>query len=126
MILGPMLISCWGSWGHLGAISGPSWVILGHLRPTWDYLGTTLGQLAFPPEPVKPEIRPLEPILARLGASWGQAGAILGYLDPSWGHIRAILGPSWGHLGASWDHLGAMLGQLEPPPEPVKPQDRLN
>ena len=58
-------------------------------------LGAILGQL--------------EPLVGRLGASWGQSGAILGFLDPilgpSWGHPGAILGPS----GPSWDHLGPIL-----------------
>ena len=30
------------SWGHLGAILGPSW---GHLGPSWGHLGAILGYL---------------------------------------------------------------------------------
>ena len=95
--------------GHFGTILGPSGANLklprsessrryALLSPSWVVWG---------------------PLGANLAPSWA-------ILTPSWGHLGAILGPSWGHLGASWDHLGAILGQLEPPPEPVRPRDRLS
>ena len=43
---------------HLGAILGHLGAIVAPLGATWDYLGTILGQLEFPPEPVKPQDTP--------------------------------------------------------------------
>ena len=109
------------TWGHLGAILGPSWAILG---PSRGHLRAILG---------------------RLEAYRGHLGAILG---PSWGHLgpkrlprtsgnstkftncpkhiifqmllmvllggglvsKAILGTFWGRLGACLGLLGADLG----------------
>ena len=67
------------SWGHLGAILGHFWVLLG---PSWGDLGASVGHLGS--------------ILVYLGPSWGHLGPILG---PSWASW-AVLGPFWGHLGA--------------------------
>ena len=79
--------------GHLGAILGLARPILGHL-------GAILGASR-----------------AKLGPYWPN----FGHNDPSWallgpprGHIRAVLGPSWGHLGPSWGHLGPSWGHLGP------------
>ena len=57
------------SWGHLGAILGPSWGILG---PSWGHLGAILGHLG----------AILGPSWGHLGASWAHPGPILGHLGP--------------------------------------------
>ena len=79
------------SWGHLGAVLGPSW---GPLGPSWALLG------------------PLGAILGPLGASWGHPGVCWGHLGTIFGPLWSVFGPSRGHLGPNLGPLGSSLGPL--------------
>ena len=57
------------SWGHLGAVLGPSWAILGL---SWSVLGPSWGRLVV--------------VLGHLGVILGCLGGVLG---PSWDHLGA-------------------------------------
>jgi len=112
----------WLHWCRLGAVSVPSWPVLGaslvRLGASWGSLGhqkpphgrpkNNIFHLFFK---VFVPVRLLRAILAqhslpvRLGAVFGSSWGVFG---SSWG----VLGASWKHLGASWRRLGASWARL--------------
>ena len=84
--------------GHLGAILGPSW---GHLGAILGHLGAILGHFKVTQVRSKRNIERKRRCQASLAncARRPSESTILWFL-------RAILGPSWGHLGAILGHLG--------------------
>ena len=86
----------WAIFEDLGAILGPSWVILGHLGD--------LGAM-------------LKPCWAILGSSWGHLAPTSGHLGPSWDHLGAILGNLGAKVG-SGEVLPFCLQTLGPSSDP--------
>ena len=128
----------WLNWSRLGAVSVPSWRVLGaslvRLGASWGRLGHQKSPHGRPNNlifhrffKVFVPVRLLRAILAqhslpdRLGAvfgsSWGVFGSSWGVLGTSWRHLGASwgrLGASWGRLGPSWGPLGPSWGRLGP------------
>ena len=128
----------WLHWCRLGAVSVPSWPVLGaslvRLGASWVRLGASWGRLGHQKPPhgrpknimfhlffkVFVPVRLLRAILAQhslpdrlgtvFGSSWGVFGSSWGVLGASWRH----LGASWRRLGASWARLGKLKNLIFP------------
>ena len=90
------LLGCWGPFGGLSGLLGPSWGFAGDLGGLQGAKNSTC-QFATP---------------LFVGLFWGHHGALLGYLG-----ARAVLAPSWADLGPFggalqpfWSYLGGLLG----------------
>ena len=83
---------------------------LGHLAPSWDHLGTSLGILR----------RPWDISMPILRQSGNPLGVILGNSEATLGHLDAILGQSWDDFGAILGHLEPAWGYLGSMPEPFQ------
>ena len=95
-------------WAPLGALLGPSWLILWvsgwPLAPPWGPLGTCLAYLGAS--------------WCLLGSVWDLVGASWWLLAPPWeslGTRLAYLGASWCLLGPPWDLVGVCWWLLAPP-----------
>ena len=85
-------------------------VFLGHLAPSWDHLGTSLGILR----------RPWDISMPILRQSGNLLGVILGNSEATLGHLDAIVGQSWDDFGAILGHLEPAWGYLGSMPEPFQ------
>ena len=109
------------SWGHFGAILGPSRAISGILWPSWAISGPSRGHITsilrhFMCMPSEDGwcIVDFAKCAPRLGETpvLGLLGSVLA---PSSFLLGTIFGPSWailGHLRPFWAHLGSFLAVL--------------
>ena len=121
----------WLHWCRLGAVSVPSWPVLGaslvRLGASWVRLGASWGRLGHQkPLNGRPNNLIFSSFFFRfsclcvscgrsslnmaflnvLAPSWRRLDAVLGRLGCIFGRLVAILRPSWVHLGAPWARLG--------------------